>query len=502
MPFLKVDRFLTTHREIAPRAGMLIESMRDIGYSLETALSDIMDNSIAAGADTIEILIDPSAATPHIAIRDNGAGMSEEELFDAMRAGSRSPLAARNGPDLGRFGLGLKTASFSQCRRLTVVTRQGGVASAAVWDLDHVVATDRWEVGLPSDLSPIPHADGLVGDGTLVVWECLDRIIGDAPVDRAQEVLARRVSEAQAHLELVFHRFLSGEPGRQKIAIFLNNQLLKPHDPFASRHPATQRDPEEVRMVKGHAVTLQTVTLPHHSKMAPKEHEALGGPAGFLKNQGFYLYRERRLIIWGTWFGLARQRPITQLTRVRIDMPRELDADWKIDVKKASAQPPAVLRDYLRGLVDRICAGSKRVYTHKGQRLNPNDRLEVWSRTQDKGEIRYRLNLEHPVVAALDSELSAAGKSRLRALVALIETALPVDAIFADKGGDPKAVATGNLDPDSLRVLAVETYRLLNSGATDRSAKALDMMQVLDPFASSWSVVKQLLVDEFSWSQP
>lgn len=479
---------------------MLIESMRDIGYSLETALSDIVDNSIAAGADTIEILIDPSAPVPHVAIRDNGEGMTADELLDAMRAGSRSPLAERSGPDLGRFGLGLKTASFSQCRKLTVVTRKAGATSAAIWDLDHVAATDRWEVELPSDIAAIPHADGLVGDGTLVLWECLDRIVGDVSVEKAQEVLARRLSEAQAHLELVFHRFLAGDPGRQKIAIFLNNHPLKPHDPFASRHPATQRDPEEVRMVKGHRVTLQTVTLPHHTKMSAKEHEALGGAAGFLKNQGFYLYRERRLIIWGTWFGLARQRPITQLTRVRIDMPRELDADWKIDVKKASAQPPAVLRDYLKGLVDRICAGSKRVYTHKGQRLNPDDRLEVWSRTQDKGEIRYRLNMEHPVVAALESELGTAGKARLRALIALVETGLPVDAIFADKGGDPNSVATGSLDEDALRVLAVETYKLLNAGATERTAKALDMMQVLDPFASSWTAVKQLLAEEFSWS--
>lgn len=486
-------------QEIAPRAGLLIESMRDIGYSLETALSDIIDNSIAAGADTIEILVDPSTATPQIAIRDNGRGMTEEELLDAMRAGSRSPLAERTGPDLGRFGLGMKTASFSQCRRLTVISRKTGRLSAATWDLDHVATTDRWEVQLPDDPAKLPHAADLIGDGTVIIWETLDRVIGDVGTELAQEVLARRVSEAQDHLELVFHRFLSGEPGHQKVGIFLNNQPLKPRDPFASRHPATQKGPTDFKQIKGHNVTIQTFTLPHHTKMDAKEHDALGGAGGFLKNQGFYLYRERRLIIWGTWFGLARPRPITQLTRVRIDMPRELDADWKIDVKKASAQPPAALRDYLRRLVDTICAGSKRVYTHKGHKTNADDRLEVWSRVQDKGEIRYKLNPDHPVLASLADELSDAGRARLRALVALIESRLPVDSIFADKGGDPKSVVIGSLDEAGLGVLAVETYRMLNSGSTERSAKVLDMMQVLEPFASSWGVAKRALAEEFSW---
>lgn len=487
-------------QEIAPRAGLLIESMRDIGYSLETALSDIIDNSIAAGADTIEILVDPSASPPQIAIRDNGCGMSEEELLDAMRAGSRSPLAERTGPDLGRFGLGMKTASFSQCRRLTVISRKAGQLSAATWDLDHVAATDRWEVELRDDPAELPHAAELIGEGTVIVWETLDRVIGDSSADLAQEVLARRVSEAQDHLELVFHRFLSGEPGHQKIAIFLNNQPLRPRDPFATKHSATQKGPEEIRLVKGYKVAIQTFTLPHHTKMGAKEHDALGGAGGFLKNQGFYLYRERRLIIWGTWFGLTRPRPITQLTRVRIDMPRELDADWKIDVKKASAQPPAALREYLRRLVDTICAGSKRVYTHKGHKTNTDDRLEVWSRVQDKGEIRYRLNTDHPVLASLDEELSDAGRARLRALVSLVETGLPVDAIFADKGGDPKAVVMGALDEEALQVLAIETYKGLNGGSTDKSDGVLGMMQSTERFGSHWSFVSSTLHQEFSWS--
>lgn len=486
--------------EVLPRASLLIESMRDIGYTLETALSDIVDNSIAAGAQSVEILVEPDAGNPAIAIMDNGRGMSASELVAAMRAGSQSPLAERSRSDLGRFGLGLKTASFSQCRRLTVLTCRSGARSCAVWDLDHVAATDRWEVRLIDDHVTVPFADRLPSDGTLVVWEHLDRIVGDVPRDHVQNVLAHRVDEAAAHIELVFHRYLSGEATGKRLPILLNGRSLAARDPFGLGHRSTQRDPEEVCRIKGHAVVVQAFTLPHHSRLKEREYEELAGSAGFLRNQGFYLYREKRLIIWGTWFGLARQRPITQLTRVRIDMPKELDADWKIDVKKASAQPPPALRAHLRALVDRICSGSKRVYTHRGKRMDQDSALRVWQRIQDKGKIRYGLNADHPMLQQLENELSDGGRRRLRSLLRLMESALPVDAIFADKGGDAAAVVQGQIESDDLRLLASDTYRHLARGGEARDQQILEIMQVIPDFSSRWAEVEAVLAADFGWN--
>jgi hypothetical protein len=488
--------------EVVPNAGMLIESMRDIGYSLETALADIIDNSIAATAGRIEILVDPSVEHPAIAILDDGQGMTRETLLAAMRAGSRNPRDARAKFDLGRFGLGMKTASFSQCRRLTVLTRKGKETSAAIWDLDHVASTDRWEILIPNDVAAITFAEKLVGDGTLVVWERLDRILGDVAEGLQQQILAQRVDEAAAHIELVFHRFLAGEATGTKLPILLNNRPLQPHDPFGSNHKATQRAPlePEVFPIKGHDVTVQTFTLPHHSKLTTKQYEDLAGKAGFLRNQGFYLYREKRLIIWGTWFGLAQQKPITQLTRVRIDMPKELDAEWKIDVKKASAQPPPALRRELRNLVDRICSGSKRVYTHKGKRLTSDESIDVWHRIQDKGQIRYGINPDHPVVAQLQNELGDEGRQRLRALIRLMETSLPIDSIFADKGGNPTSVVAGDLAGDELSMVATDTYRHLNGGMETKNDAVIAMLQMMEPFRSSWSTVEAMLGSKFAWS--
>ncbi len=480
---------------VSPRASMLIESMRDLGYSLETALADIIDNSIAANADSIDIFADPSDETPRIAIVDNGCGMTEAELLDAMRAGSQNPLSSRKANDLGRFGLGLKTASFSQCRRLSVITRRDDKMSAAIWDLDHVAKTDRWEVLMPSDPSALPLASRLIGNGTIVIWEQMDRLHGGLGTG----LLVRRLSEAASHLELVFHRFLSGEVGQRKVRISLNNTPLKPLDPFASTLKATQRLEPEILAVNGHPVTIQAFTLPHFSKIESKEDwERLAGEAGHLRNQGFYLYRERRLIIWGTWFGLARHRPLTNLSRVRIDMPKELDPEWKIDVKKASAQPPAILRERLRQLVEKIGASSKRVYTHKGKKLNIDGRLDVWSRVQDKGEIKYHFNKEHPSFQSLVDGLPDAQRSRLIALVELMESMLPFDSIFADRGGDPKAIVTNGIADESLALLARDTYLQLNGGS-DRSAKILDMMAMCEPFSLRWQDTLSMLKTAFSW---
>ena len=216
---------------VAPRASVLIESMRDIGYSLQTAVSDIVDNSITAGATLITFLADTASEDPTIGVLDDGFGMTESELLEAMRPGSRSPLEERVRADLGRFGLGLKTASFSQCRKLTVLTRKSGVTACAIWDLDLVAELDEWMVEFIEDISEIPWFENLVGDGTLIIWQNLDRLVDKVnPSDRQN--LVRQIDETATHIELVFHRFLSGEPGLKKIRMELNGRALRPFDPF------------------------------------------------------------------------------------------------------------------------------------------------------------------------------------------------------------------------------------------------------------------------------
>jgi hypothetical protein len=462
----------------APKASMLIESMRDIGYSLETALADIIDNSITAGASNIDLLVPPADAEARLGVIDNGEGMTEDELLNAMRPGSQNPLDGRNATDLGRFGLGLKTASFSQCRKLTVVTRQNGATSAAIWDLDFVAKKNKWLVQIPEDITSIPWVDRLKKKGTLVIWENLDRAVG---LGKIQENLTQRISDACKHLELVFHRFLSKEYRKRSITIKVNERPLKPFDPFHSNHPATIVAPVEKIKVGGHEVTFQAFTLPHHRKVTPKEWEYYAGREGYIKNQGFYVYRERRLIISGTWFGLARQMDLTKLARVRIDMPNGLDAEWKIDVKKASAQPPPQVRDRLRRIIDTIGATSKRVYTERGRRLTADNRLPVWNRVQDKGEIIYRLNREHPVLLDFVERLPEDLRNDFKQVIELAGSTLPMDALFSDLSGSPEKVVGDEVADDTLNHTVITTVKALREkGVTDKDL--YDILSLTEPF--------------------
>ena len=478
--------------ELVPSARSLIEGMRDFGYSLESALADIVDNSIAAGASRIRILADPNGGDPRIGILDDGQAMSEAELLEAMRPSTRSPLEQRSESDLGRFGLGLKTASFSQGRRLTVATRRGTQTSAAAWDLGRVEDTDRWMVELLPGVDDVPWGHELEGEGTLVVWEKLDRIVEKASASENAAHFARRLAEARVHLELVFHRYLAGEAGLRKVTMSLNGQKLVPFDPFHSSHPATIKDPVEIIHMGENTVTVQVFTLPHHSKVSQSAWNKYAGVGGYAKNQGFYLYRQKRLIMYGTWFGLARHTELTKLTRVRIDVPTALDTEWHIDVKKSSAQPPHVVREHLRNRIEAIGASSRRVYTKRGTKLTTHNRLPVWQRIQDDNEISYRLDPQHPLLAAFADGLTGSTVNEFRRILKLIQVTLPLDALLADLGGAEEKLSSSVLQADELRDMVVATFMALRHLGTS-VAEVEAIMGSAEPFRSNWSQTAELI---------
>lgn len=488
MPEIVVSR----RADATPHAAALIEGLRDIGYSLETAISDIIDNSITAGAHRIEIVTETFSDEPYIAIIDDGTGMTEDELVAAMRPGSRNPLATRDEPDLGRFGLGLKSASFSQCRRLTVVSRRDGQTSAAIWDLDDVAERNEWAVQLPDHFDLIPGIEKLGQQGTLVLWQKLDRLTGGYSHNAAKraEVINQRIAETERHLRLVFHRFMEDA---KPLRILLNGRLLRPLDPFVRKNPATISDPEEkLALIRGN-VEIQSFTLPHHKQMSKTDWEDIGGPEGHLKSQGFYLYRGKRLILHGTWFGLCRQTEQTKLSRVRIDIPNSMDADWKIDVKKSSAQLPPVVRDRLKKVIERILAGSKRTYSKRGQKLVDQERLPMWHRIQADGQIRYRPNIEHPAFADFAESLPPDLRRGFFNCIALVGASLPIETLHADMmAGKAEQIVPDRVDEDTLAQAVQATLSVLLGARKDiKEIKAL--MKDVDPFRSAWEDTERII---------
>jgi len=463
-----------------------------MGYSLRTALADVIDNSITAGASNISLFADTHHAEPAIGILDDGGGMTRDELFEAMRPGARNPLEARAETDLGRFGLGLKTASFSQCRCLTVMTRKDSTVSCATWDLDRVAEKNRWIVTVPDSADSVRWSGRLQDDGTLVVWEKLDRIIGPDRKD-GREDLVRQLDEAATHVEFVFHRFLSGREGR-RLAISMNDRELRPFDPFNWDHRATQHHQEETIRLDSGEIRIWPVTLPHHDKVSKDEWKRLAGPEGYVSNQGFYLYRNRRLIVHGTWFRLVRQLELTKLARVGIDIPNTLDAEWKIDVKKASAQPPAAVRDRLRRIIGRIVVPSRKAYTGRGTKLTEASRLPVWRRVQDKNHITYRIDGENPVISAFRDGLDPARTREFERILRLLASTFPFDALHVDISASPEEVRPSRIGSEDLRIIASSMWHILrNRGQSPDEIE--EWMRSADPFRTRWDETSKALND-------
>ncbi|QVM85188.1 ATP-binding protein [Novosphingobium decolorationis] len=480
--------------DATPYAASLIQSLRDIGYSCETALADIVDNSITAGAGSVEILSDLSASEPSVAVLDDGRGMTADELVEAMRPGSRNPLEDRHADDLGRFGLGLKSASFSQCKRLTVLTRRHGVLSGATWDLDAVARTNRWEIELHDDFGSIPWHDRLTGDGTLVIWRSLDRLWGGIENGDSEQIrhVNRILSQSEHHLRLVFHRFMS--EGRAPLTLLRNGRRLDPIDPFGTKLPGHQYDRMDRLEMSLGTVEFQAHTLPHHSGLTKAQWDDLGGPEGHLRSQGFYVYRGRRLIIAGSWLGLARQLELTKLCRVRVDIPNTMDPEWKIDVKKASAQLPPKVRERMRRLVENLPQTSKRTYQRKGRRLVDQEYLPIWSRIQKDGGIIYRPDPAHPLIAAFSDKLPMALQDEFATIVAAIGSAMPVASLHADFAGNPEDVRAD----DSDEAMLIQYARALVPGfvqAGMSDEEILDHLHPIELFRSRWDLSHGLIRD-------
>lgn len=468
--------------------------MRDFGYTLETAMADIIDNSVTAGSSRVEIVAETTTEDPWIAIVDDGCGMSEPELIEAMRPGSKNPLEERPGHDLGRFGLGLKSASFSQCRQLTVVSRKEGQTSGATWDLDKVSATNNWSVDLEDDLSEIPAADKLSGNGTVVIWRKLDRLSTNYQYDttkRAAEI-NKALAAAERHLRLCFHRYMEGT--RPRLKLLLNGRLLTPIDPFATEHRATQQDPEEILPLANGNVVTQCFTLPHHKMISKSAWEELAGPEGHLRTQGFYVYREKRLIIAGSWLGLARQTELTKLSRVRVDIPNTMDAEWKIDVRKASAQMPPVVRERLRRIVERLQGTSKRTYQRRGRKLVDETNLPLWSRIQKDGKVVYRPNTEHPSITGFAESLPEEFRHGFKACISLLGSGLPVATLHADMLGGAESVESDETEFIELAEAAETAIRTLKESGMPND-EVLRILCSTEPFLKHKEAMRRLISD-------
>lgn len=444
------------YESIVPNPKNLIHALRDIGYSLQTALADIIDNSITANASEVHITAHFDMGNSYISVIDNGIGMNEKELQEAMHLGSLDPVFNRDSKDLGRFGLGLKTASFSQAGKLTVISLQNNIFTGRCWNLGHITDTETWEIEVlgNSDIKNTLEIESLVNTGTLVLWENLYRLIDTKSKRKPQDIFWEHINLAREHLGLVFHRYLAGESGLKRLVIKINNDPIQPFNPFEG---AGKPFPEE----NFHNIKMQAYLLPHHSKTVPEQYRKMAGPDGYLKSQGFYVYRNARLLISGTWFKLLSQSEATKLARVQIDLPNSEDYEWSIDVKKSQAVPPEAIRIQLKRTIEKITSQASKVYTKKGKKISAGNIIPIWQEYHQHGKKSYKVNIDNPLIKTLSNELDHQQRSLLKGIFDLIENALPIDTIYADMLHEPENIKQEDISIELLEQSAESYWEMM-----------------------------------------
>lgn len=360
--------------EVIPSARRLIRSLRDMGYDFAQAVADVVDNSVEAGATQVTIDIEFDGDESWVRIADNGKGMKPDQLREAMRFGAERDYGAE---DLGKFGLGLKTASLSQCEHLSVASRwnadRADIAGYS-WDLDHIAKTNKWEI-IPlgrMDLGAAVRDPLKDRPGTVVMWRRLDRLLGyKHPYgETSRKRLLQMCREVEIHLAMVFQRFISGAASKRKLRILVNGNPIEPWDPFCRTEPKTQCltpvvIPLEHEGVQGD-VTLEPFILPpQHAFSSKAAFEAAAGPSGWNQQQGFYIYRAGRMIQSGGWSNLRAPDEHMKLARVAVHFSPALDDAFKINVAKMRVQLPAAIRDQVRAAIGPVVKLAREVYDRK-----------------------------------------------------------------------------------------------------------------------------------------
>jgi len=413
-----------------PAAAALMESTRCIGYSFESAISDIIDNSISAGANNIWISSIPSN-DPFVTIMDDGDGLTKNELIEAMRYGA-NPNEKREETDLGRFGLGLKMASLSQCRCLTVISKTDEGITSCRWNLDRVIQTNQWTLQILSDseIQGLPEIQKLMSlsHGTLVIWQNLDKLKERAV--ELGELMSQTLLSCKKHISLVFHRFLESKP--MPLNIYLNNDKLVPLDPFFTSSTLTRSLPEQPIIIQDQVVMVKPYVLPPESKMKPADLEKIGGLQRNL--QGFWVYRNKRLIIPGTWFKLSRSKELSKLARVRVDIPNSLDSIWDIDVKKSSASVPVIFQHDFEKVLEKVIESSEYKYKFRGRKLSDSNKQFFWDKYAHDGGYKYTINKEHPIVKECIESIKGDARGLVLELIKYLEESIPYNDIFNTMG--------------------------------------------------------------------
>ena len=486
-------------RENKPTADILMTSMRAMGYTFESAIADIVDNSISALAKKVYIKFPIDPIDCYVAICDDGFGMNKEELFDAMKYGSEQKRDNRSSNDLGRFGLGLKAASLSQCRRLTVASKKNGEISAYIWDLDVILEKKNWYMieCSANQISQIKHISWLdnLDTGTIVLWENFDVI--EKSSGNVYAELSKLQETTSDYLSLIFHRYLN-KSGNNKISIKINNFDLVGLDPFLENHNKTNvRRKIEIPIADStgieRMVVVQPYVLPFQKDLSAEDKKLSGGLENYRSKQGFYVYRNERLIVWGTWFGRHRDE-LTKYARIRVDIPNTLDDIWGIDIKKQNAKIPSMIKVRLTRAVDEAMDIAVKAQKFRGRIEKVEDEIDyIWDRIKGRGDnFTYKINRNSKSFNLIHNSVSDEVWSQFDMVLEEIENSIPYQQIYIDKSQNK---VDEEIDDERIAEIKAKAEMLLKMAVSfggSSKEEAIEELFKAEPF-NHYSQLKEIL---------
>lgn len=416
-------------KTIIPPAISLLRGLRAIGYNFSTAVADIIDNSITAQAKNIKLYSDPLDDEPYFLIFDDGCGMNLQELENAMLFGSNRNDKIDCEEDLGRFGLGLKSASLSQCKKFIVISKKFGKIHAMSYDIDEIEKTNSWDLQILSkeEICLLPFVDELQKQesGTIVIWNKFDKLLSESG-NNFESAFRNTIADMKKHIEYVFHRFYDF------VNIYSNNKRIEKKDPFLQASIKGQHGRESFIKVENGIIRVIPHTLPYANSLTQEEKALLGNPKSIYDEQGFFIYRNKRLIYWGNWMHMGYKSELNKLARIQVDIPSSLDEMWMLDVKKSSAKIPEFIKEQIRSAIEESTIKSKRVIRYRGDNETKSE-YPIWNRIKDReGFVKYEINREHPILKILLDNIGTNEVELLQNLLSQVEFYLPKSRIQND----------------------------------------------------------------------
>lgn len=436
-----------------PNPEFLIKSIAEQGYSLETAIADLIDNSITANASNIELITIQDQEPFILCLADDGDGMSESELIKNLQFPSKSPEEIRNKEDLGRFGLGLKTASFSQTRSFTILSRKKNSLeySGYTWDVNYlkengwkIIINSKEEISEFIKLHNNESSNHLsqfdnFKPNTLIFWKGLYKFENYIQVSKKQEAFKNEITQTTCeYLSIVFHRFMENK--KKKLNIRVNNVLLEPFNPFPSENNSELRILEPIQKNIGDdIIKIQGFVLPNKAikESIDKNNIWCSRTKSLMDMEGIYIYRSDRLILFGGWNNIIKKSPKLQLARLKVEIGNKVDHLLHLNVAKSSINIPYDLKiSFYREIVN-LQNEAKKEYHNYGLQILTNKQVgqveKLYTKVATNKGVLLAINQDFKLLKSLKETLTKEQNSILNIILKIttnvINTIRQVDEV-------------------------------------------------------------------------